>query len=114
MSGGWGIEMNGFGAATAGLEAVAESYGAMETHTVKSDVEYAIYVEFGTRYMPANGALRSAIDAAMANLGSIIGDVDDPDDITKKVAEAIAEDWRRDVWVDTGRLKSSIHVAKVG
>lgn len=114
MAGGWGVNINGFDSATDTLESVVEGYGQMGTYTVKTDVHYAIYVEFGTVHMPANGAMRAAIDEVMNNLGTVIGDATGPEEITKNVAEAIQAGWRRDVWVDTGNLRDSIHVAKVG
>lgn len=112
--GGWGVEVSGLDDTTSGLESMVEGYGDMQSHTVASGVEYAVYVEFGTKHMPANGALRNAIEETMSNLDTVIAGADDPDQITKNVAESIKAGWRREVWVDTGRLRDSIHVEEVG
>ena len=110
---GWGVEIEGLDDTQDGLEAMVESF-EMSSHTVVSNVEYAVYVEFGTSNMPANGALRNAIQETMSNLDMVIGGADDPDEITREIAEAVKAGWRRGVWVDTGRLRDSIHVEEVG
>lgn len=111
---GWGVEMEGLDDTQSGLEGMVDGFDGMQSHAVVSDVEYAVYVEFGTRNMPANGALRSAIQEVLSNLETILAGASDPDEMTKNVAEAIKAGWRRDVWVDTGNLRSSIRVEAVG
>lgn len=143
MAGGWGVEIEGMQDVQSNLEAVAAAYGSMRSHVVASDVEYAVYVEFGTGPhiirpkeggtlafevggetvfakevkhpgTPPNGALRKAVRTALANLDAIVANANTPDEITKELAEFIARNWRQDVWVDTGRLRQSIHVEAVG
>lgn len=110
---GWGIKMNGLDGAKDGLQGLVEG-DLMQSHAVVSDVEYAVYVEFGTSRMPANAALRGSIQDTLNNLDSVIANADSVSDISRLVAEDIADGWRQDVWVDTGRLKRSIHVEKTG
>lgn len=110
---GWGVKLTGLDATTDGLEQMVEA-SEMTTYTVASGVEYSVYVEFGTSTMPANGALRQSTKETMSNLGSVISGADSIGEITQLIAEDIAAGWRKDVWVDTGRLKRSIHVEAVG
>jgi hypothetical protein len=114
MAGGWGVEVEGLDDQQDDLEAMVDAYGEMGSYTVISGVEYAVYVEFGTRYMEANGALRNAVSEVMANLDTVLAGTTDPEQMTKNVAEAIMAGWKRDVWVDTGRLRRSIHLERIG
>lgn len=138
----WDVELEGLAAVDTMLQEVADEYGAMGTHTVKSGVDYAVYVEFGTSAhvirpngadvlafesggetvfakevkhpgTPPNGALRAAAKEAMANLDTIAASASTPEQITERVAEYIARGWRSGVWVDTGKLRASIHVEAV-
>lgn len=107
----WGVTLSGVETAEANIEAL-EDTSPTAGHVVKSDVEYSVYVEFGTRHMAANGALRASVSETMANLGRVVGDADTVSEITEAIAEDIAEGWRDNVWVDTGRLKNSITVER--
>lgn len=110
MPSSWGVTLSGLAGAKSGLQAVADNATEMTTYAVVSDVEYAIYVEFGTSKMPANAALRNAIEESMANLESVASGADSPSDISRLLAEDIANGWRENVWVDTGTLRRSITV----
>lgn len=106
----FGLTVQGLDSVNGTLDAMVDLGDEMSGHVVASDVEYAVYVEFGTRYMAANGALRASVTDTLGNLSSIVDDADDANEVTKLVAEDIAEGWREDVWVDTGKLRNSIRV----
>lgn len=139
---GWGVEVEGLDGATTMLDNVAVEYGTIRSYTVKSNVDYAVYVEFGTgphiiesdgdsplafeaggevvfthrvRHpgTEPNGALRKAVKVAMANLDTIAAGAESPAEITKAIAEFIRDGWKRDVWVDEGTLRESIHVEEL-
>lgn len=114
MAGGWGVKLNGYNDVHNALEEMGEMYEDMGTYVVVSDVRYAVYVEFGTSKMAANGALRKSAKATLANIDNVVASVEDPSQITQRVAEDIAEGWRQGVWVDTGRLRNSITVEEAG
>lgn len=113
MPRGWGASITGTRQATSALLAYEKAFGEFQNYTVVSDVEYAVYVEFGTKYMPANAALRNAVSETMAELDSILaGSFASEADMGRKIAESIRDKWKRDVWVDTGKLQRSIHIEK--
>ena len=111
-SGGWGTTLTGYAATKDNLEETKRLFEQMSSHVVYSDVEYAVYVEFGTSRMPANGALRASVQDTLGNLESLVEDASSAEDISRVIAEDIAEGWRNDVWVDTGRLRDSITVKR--
>lgn len=106
----WDVSFEDEGGVFAQLEDMEEDFTTFEEHTVASNVHYAVYVEFGTKYMRANAGLRESVADTMDNLDSVVGDADSADEISRLIAEDIRDGWKRRVWVDTGRLKRSIHV----
>lgn len=136
------VEESGLDAVQTQLDNLSAQFSVMKNRAVVSDVPYAVYVEFGTGPhvirpkddgvlafeaggetvfttvvhhpgTPPNGALRKAVAAAMANLDAIAADADSGDDLMEKIADFIKRGWKQEVWVDTGRLKRSIHVEEL-
>lgn len=113
MKGGWGTKMSGMASVEQTLDTVRNDWGEMQAHTVVSDVEYAVYVEYGTSRMPADGSLRDAISSTTSKIDRLAGKANSADELSRLIAEDIAEGYRNGVPVDTGTLKNSIHVEKV-
>lgn len=82
-------------------------------YRVTADTEYAVYVEFGTRYMEAQPFMRPAVNQTMRNAGKYAEDANDTDEFVESIAEAIANKAERKAPVDTGRLQNSIEVRKL-
>lgn len=80
---------------------------------IADGVEYGVYVELGTSRMAARPALVPAFESHTKNLGRALGQaVEDSvplNDVLGKVAFDIQGDYQRNVPVDTGALKNSIH-----
>lgn len=83
------------------------------TYRVTADTEYAVYVEFGTRYMEAQPYMRPAVNKTMRNAGSFADDADSTDEFVRMIAEEIADKARGQAPVDTGRLRDSIEVKEL-
>lgn len=95
------------------IEEMQLQWGEFAGYAVGTDVEYAIYVEYGTYKMQPNKALRNAMMEVMSQIDTMAARADDSNDLGKMIAESIKAGWRRDVWVNTGKLRDSIEVVKV-
>lgn len=80
---------------------------------VGTNVEYAVYVEFGTRHMEAQPYLFKAAREVMAGADSIADKASSTDDLVKRLALAIERRAKEHVAVDTGNLRSSIEARKL-
>lgn len=109
---GWSAELTGMRGVQKALVAYEHKWGSFQRHVVISDVEYAVYVEFGTSNMPANMALRNAVSETLSNLPSMAKKAGSGDELSRMIAESIRDKWKEDVWVDTGRLRDSIHIER--
>lgn len=113
MKGGWGMKMSGAASVENRLDMLRDEWGEMQAHTVVADAEHAVYVEYGTVHMPADGSLRDAVSSTVAKIDTLAGRANSADELSRLIAEDIADGYRGSVPVDTGELKSSIHVEKV-
>jgi len=99
-----------------GFDAVMDALDYTEQgetkYIVGTDVEYAIYVEFGTSRMQAQPYLRPAVRRAVRKLDSI-GSFDSPEEIAQALALQVEREAKREVPVDTGTLKNSITAQRV-
>lgn len=107
------IEIDGLQHQLNTLEEMQLQWGEFAGYAVGSDVDYAIYVEYGTYKMPANRAMRNAMRDTMSRVESFAARADSADELGRMIAEDIASRWRSDVWVDTGKLRDSITVVEV-
>lgn len=82
-------------------------------YRVKADTSYAVYVEFGTKYMEAQPYLRPAVNQTMREAESIFENSDDIEDFVENLAERIQEIAKDRVPVRTGQLKRSITVERL-
>jgi phage gpG-like protein len=81
------------------------------TWIVGTDVEYAVYVEFGTSRNRAQPYLRPAVERAVRKLDSL--DVGSPDEVAQKLALEIEREAKAEAPVDTGALRASISAEKI-
>lgn len=83
------------------------------TWQVGTDVEYAVYVEYGTRHMEAQPYLRPAFNQTMREADKYAARADDVDEFVELLAESVEEKAKERAPVDTGRLKKSIEAEKI-
>lgn len=82
-------------------------------YIVGTNVEYAVYQEFGTRHMQPQPYFRPATREAEANMGQIVRGADSPANAVKAVATFIEARSKELAPVDTGRLRGSIRMERV-
>lgn len=99
-----------------GFDAVMDALDYAEQgearYIVGSDVEYAIYVEFGTSRNQAQPYLRPAVERAVRKLDSI-GTFASPDDVAQALALEVERQAKMEAPVDTGTLKNSITAQRI-
>jgi hypothetical protein len=108
----WSAELRGAASVISTLSQVEQRYTATARWRVGTDVEYSIYVEFGTSKMAAQPYLRPAIEEARRNADSIFSESSDIDDFLRRLALFIEREAKRRCPVDTGRLRASIEAEK--
>jgi hypothetical protein len=80
---------------------------------VGTNVEYAVYVEFGTRYMEAQPYLREAVREVMSGADQLAAKASSTDELVQLIALAVERRAKDHVPVDTGNLRSSIEARKI-
>jgi hypothetical protein len=107
--------MDVFGAA-ATLEALNDlkTFAENVEYRVGTNVEYAVYVEFGTSKMRAQPYLRPAVKEVVNSKGdALAADADDVEEFVKKLAFEIEREAKDRAPVDTGTLQNSISAQRV-
>lgn len=77
-------------------------------YVVGTNVEYSVYVEFGTSSMQAQPYLRPAVERAVRSMDSIIDGAESGQEIAERLALEIEAEATREAPVDTGTLQNSI------
>lgn len=80
---------------------------------VGTNVEYSVYVEFGTSRQAAQPYLRPAVESAQRKSERIFSQADSLDDAIRDLAFFIEKDAKRRCPVDTGNLMGSIRAEKL-
>jgi phage gpG-like protein len=88
-----------------------ESFGTAR-YVVGTNVEYAVYVEFGTSRNQAQPYLRPAVERAVRSMDQL-SVADSPEEIAQRLALKIEAEAKREAPVDTGTLKASITAQKL-
>lgn len=83
------------------------------SYVVGSNVEYAVYVEFGTSSQQAQPYLRPAVERAVRKLDTVVEDADSTDEIAEALALQVEREAKELVPVDSGNLKGSIEAEKL-
>ena len=108
-----GLEILGTAATLEALEDLKDFAGNAE-YVVGTNVEYAVYVEFGTSKMQAQPYLRPAAERVMQQeADAIAADAENTEEVVKRIALAIERHAKEEVPVDTGNLRGSIEAEKV-
>ena len=89
-----------------------DGFGTRE-YRVGTNVEYAVYVEFGSARNEAQPYLRPAVDEAMSEMDRIADDVDSPEELVERLALRVEELAKKNAPVDTGNLQASIEAQRV-
>lgn len=106
----YSIDVDGVDETQAMLE---ESKPETAAYRVSANTDYAVYVEFGTKYMEAQPYLRPAVHQTMRNASTYAKQSDSVDEFVESLAEEAAKKARKKAPVDTGRLRDSITVEKL-
>lgn len=107
------VEVDGIDSVRGELDGLLSASGG-STWAVGSDVRYAVYVERGTMYTPAQPYLEPAIQTVMGSTAdTIAANAGDVDEIVEQLAKAIAEEAQDNAPVDTGKLQASITAEKL-
>lgn len=109
----WGASLLGHATVLKALENLSIQVGDDAVYVVGTNVEYAVYVEFGTSSQSAQKYLRPAARNASRNIGSIAKGHSSTEAVVKAVALEIEKEARELVPVDTGNLKNSIATQRV-
>jgi len=105
------VAISGLAATNAALEAAKPDANA--EWIVGTDVEYSVYVEFGTSEQQAQPYLRPALRQAMREADTFSGDADNVDELVALIAQRTKELAKDRAPVDTGRLRNSISAEEV-
>jgi hypothetical protein len=108
-----GLELLG---AAATLEALDDlrDFAQPAEYVVGTNVEYAVYVEFGTSKMAAQPYLRPAAKKVMNEEADALADLaSSTEELVKGVALSIEREAKKKVPVDTGNLRGSITAQRV-
>lgn len=93
------------------LNELAELFGGADnTYTVATDVEYAVYQEFGTIHHPAQPHVRPAVQRGPRYMQRNAGTVSSVDELLNRTAQDILQEVKRRAPVDTGRLRDSYRI----
>ena len=114
-----------FSADLSGVEqlraALREEIADAETtvdYQVGTAVEYAIYLEFGTRDMNPKPFVRPAVDDVESRLDQLAAEADSADELVTRVALALEREIKQTITrkglIDTGTLRASITAVRGG
>lgn len=100
-----GISMLGFDGVMDALD--YDSFGS-EEYRVGTNVEYAIFVEYGTSRNQAQPYLRPAVEEVLSDIDQIANRVDSPEELVERLALEIEAVAKKNAPVDSGNLRGSI------
>lgn len=110
---GWGIGLLGYATTVAALRSLKIVLGTDAVYVVGTNVEYSVYVEFGTSRMPAQPYLRPAAQEVGRELDALAREHGTGDALVRAVALEIERRAKIHVPVDTGNLQGSIQTERV-
>lgn len=110
---GWGVDLLGFASVVEVIDDIQVRLDDDAVYVVGTNVEYAVYVEFGTRYQDAQPFLFPAAREAERNMDRIVAGSTSLEGAVKRVALFIEREASERAPVDTGRLRASIAAERV-
>lgn len=110
---GWGATLTGYSGVTATLDELEERWGGSVTWVVGTNVEYAVYQEFGTSRHQAQPFLRPAVKQVMREADAIADRASSTGDLVRMLALEIERRAKHLAPVDTGRLRASLEAKRI-
>lgn len=108
-----GLDLLGYADTLAAFDAVKDWAGEAE-YVVGTNVQYSVYVEFGTSKMAAQPYLRPAVEDVVNRMGDEIAeDAESAEELVKRLALEIERGAKERAPVDTGNLRASIEAEQV-
>ena len=108
-----GMSISGVLNVTEMFDGAVEMYTDSSVFVVGTNVEYSVYVEFGTSKMEAQPYLRPAIEAAVRDADRLFETSGDIEEFKRKLALTIEAEAKNRVPVKTTNLKGSIEAERV-
>jgi hypothetical protein len=111
---GFGVQVLGFSALSNALSDLVDIQLKDDVvYVVGTNVEYAIYQEFGTRHQSGQPYLFPAARSVEREMGRVAGRADNVADAVKLVALEIERRAAQNAPVDTGNLQASIRSERI-
>lgn len=114
---GWGVQLLGLGNILAAFDSLELAIEGDTIYVTGTNVEYAVYQEFGTSAIAARPAMRKAIATVGRNLGSVASDASSEEEAVKLVALELEREWKQNIVdmdiIDTGNYLNSVRAEKV-
>lgn len=108
-----GVNLTGVGSLYAALDGMEERWTTEVTYVVGTNVEYAVYVEYGTSKMVAQPYLRPAAERTNRQLDQIAAQTDGVEEFVRLAAMQVERIATEVVPVKSGNLQGSIRYEKV-
>lgn len=110
---GWGIQLHGLGSALKALDGIQMRLDDNAVYVVGTNVEYAIFQEFGTSRQEGTPHLFPAARAVQRDAQRIAGDANTVEEAVKRLAFAVERGAKERAPVDTGNLKASYRTERI-
>jgi hypothetical protein len=105
-----GINLVGFGDVIDALD--YQPFGRVK-YVVGTNVEYSVYVEYGTSEQRAQPYLRPALEQALREFDTYASEADSAEELVENLALRVEAIAKEEVPVDTGNLRGSIEAERV-
>lgn len=109
----WGARFLGFTGMMNALDQIEVQIESDAVYVVGTNVEYAVYQEFGTSQMPAQSFLRPAAQEVQQAIPLLALNHPSMDELVKAAALQVERKAKEKAPVDTGNLRNSIRTVKV-
>lgn len=109
----WGVKLLGFNSVLNFFKDVQMRLDDNAVYVVGTNVEYAVFQEFGTRNMSAQPYLFPAARQVAREADRVAGDASSVEEAVKRLAFQIEREAKDRAPVDTGNLRSSIRAERV-
>lgn len=108
-----GANLDGVADLEVTLEEISDRWSETVVYSVGTNVEYAIYVEYGTHDQQAQPYLRVAAERTRRQLPALAEEADSIEDLVESAAQLVERIAKQVVPVDTGRLRASIEAVEI-
>lgn len=109
-----GARLIGIGSLMSSIDGIKDRWtGGSAKWVVGTNVEYAVYVEFGTSRLAAQPYLRPAAENAVAKADAFATQANSTDEFVELLALQVEREAKEFAPVDTGNLRASITAEKL-